>query len=51
MGLKNDIVLAHAAPAAGMALTGLDEINRTLVLRPPRFLHHLEKKKKWETKK
>src|ERR1700679_1346800 len=41
MRLQNDLLLAHAAPAAGIPVPGLDEIKGTLVFRPPRSLDYL----------
>src|ERR1700722_17714281 len=41
MRLQDDLVLAHAAPAAGIAVPGFDEIKRPLVLRPPPALDYL----------
>src|SRR5580704_8435038 len=40
MGLQNDIFAAHAAPATGVALAGLHEINGTFVFRAPGAFHH-----------
>src|SRR5438477_13070767 len=40
MRLQNDLLAAHAAPAAGVAFTGFYEINGTFILRTPRSLQY-----------
>ena len=41
MGLQNNFLAAHAAPAASMAVPSLHEIDRPLVLGSPRTLDYL----------
>src|ERR1700686_333568 len=41
MRLQNDLLAAHAAPAAGVAVASLHKINRTFVFGAPRSFHYL----------
>src|SRR5882762_2734281 len=41
MRLKNQFLAAQAAPAAGMSVPGFNEIDGTLVFRPPRSFNDL----------
>jgi hypothetical protein len=40
VGLQDDVIATHAAPAASVSVAGFHEVDGTFVLRPPRSLHN-----------